>query len=249
MKLNIILRTHDGNNVHSGNRFVSETKSEIIIRCVKSLLISLNQVEDQSDISLTIVDDHSSSSTVDWIQNAIEFQPFKTSIIHLEEIGNNASMKKCYELGLQSTGDLIYFVEDDYMHKPEAINAMINAYSNFSSKLGGAPIVIAPYDDPLDYMPNRVMPTRIVPGSDRHWRQNFHTTFTMMLPKWILLHFWDKFMEMTNYGNGVCEDNTINLIYTKFDTVLFSPMPWLATHMCDIEPTVGDWKELWTQLK
>jgi glycosyltransferase involved in cell wall biosynthesis len=242
MKVNVILRTHDGKNVHGGERFIKESKVEIIKRCVKSLIVSLDSIVEKSNISLIVVDDHSTKETVEWIEKSLGDREYQTSFIQLEESGNGSSMRKCYELGLQSNGDLIYFVEDDYFHRVEAISVMLKDYENFSKKLNGSSITIVPYDDPLDYKPDRIIPTRIVPGVDRHWRQNFHTTFTMMIPKWILLHYWDKFMEMTKYGiDGRCEDNTINLMYTKFDVFLFSPMPGLAIHMCDIPPVTSEW--------
>lgn len=245
MRLHIILRTHDGANVHSNKRFINDSKQDIIKKCFMSLIESIKYAENKDDILLTVVDDHSSQETKNYIMNNLKDSGLNYNICELENYGNNESMKKCYELGLKSDKDFIYFVEDDYFHKKEAVDIMIKDYSKFSEKLNNSPITIVPYDDPIDYMSDRIIPTRIVSGTDRHWRQNFHVTFTMMIPKWILLHFWDKFMEMSNYGDGVCEDNTINLLYTKFDTFLFSPMPWLAHHMCDMEPVVGDWKELW----
>lgn len=243
MKLQIIMRTHDGSNVHTNKRFIEDSKADIVKKCLYSVVDSVKNSEYKDSISLKVIDDHSSGDTINFIKNCIH--SINSELIELENNGNNASMKKSYELALTSDSNLLYLVEDDYWHKTETINIMLKDYDKFSKKLDNQPLVLVPYDDSVDYRPDRVMPARIVAGTDRHWRQNFHTTFSMMMSKWVLLHFWDIFMSMSNYGNEICEDNTINLLYRKFDVVLLSPMPWLAAHMGDSEPVVGEWKKYW----
>ena len=247
MKLSIILRTHDSSSVHANKRFVKNSKKEILQKCTKSLFDSAKLCENKNDISITVIDDHSSSETIDFLKSNL--QGLNHTFINLEKSGNNESMVKAYEAGLRGKEDFIYFVEDDYFHLKNSILAMMSSWEYFSPKLGEKPLVIVPYDDPLDYLPDRISPTRIVPGTERHWRQGYHTTQTMLMTKWILMHFWDKFMAFSQYGviDGNNEDNTINLLFTKHEVFLFSPMPFLAFHVCDIPPAVGNWKKLWEE--
>jgi len=247
MNLSIILRTHDTNSVHTNKRFIEASKKEIVQKCVGSLLSSISSYENKDNISLTVIDDHSSNNTIDFIKNGLSSLDCKTNFIPLSSTGNSESMKKAYEIGLTDKNDLIYFVEDDYFHKMESINIMMNDWKFFTEKLESRPIILVPYDDPFNYSQEHMLPTRVVYGIDRHWRQSYHTTWTMFMSKWALMHFWDKFMAFSQYGVDpkINEDNTINLLYSKFGILLFNPLPFLAFHVCDTPPFVGDWKSLW----
>lgn len=243
MYLSIFLRTHDRGNFHNSNRFINKEKKEIVEICAKSLIESINLFDRVEETHLTIIDDHSTEQTVEKLKSLLASCRCKSEFVPLEKSGNGESLKKCYETALSKGANLIYFVEDDHLHKPEAIQYMVNAWNEFSKRLQGNQVVIAPYDDPIDYHPERIVPTRLVATRDCHWRQNSHTTCTMMLTKWVLLHFWDKFMTLTNYGvNGVCEDNTINTIYRKEEVFLFTPVPFLAIHLQDMPPVTGGWE-------
>ena len=46
--------------------------------------------------------------------------------------------------------DLVYFVEDDYIHKPDAIEEMIYAYERISTQLG-TELIMCPADYPYLY--------------------------------------------------------------------------------------------------
>lgn len=247
MKLSVVLRTHDGSSVHANKRFVTDSKSTIVRKCAKSLIDSVKFCEQKDNISITIIDDHSSTDTINFLKDNL--QGLNYTFINLEKNGNNASMVRSYEAGLQGKEDFIYFVEDDYFHLKETIPVLMDTWKNFDTKLGSKPLVLVPYDDPLDYLPERMIPTRVVHGNDRHWRQSYHTTQTMFMTKWILMHYWDKFMEFSQYGlvKGNNEDNTINLLYSKYEVFLFSPLPFLAFHICDIPPLVGNWKKIWEE--
>jgi len=245
MYLSIFLRTHDGKNFHGGNRFVDVDKKEIMIVSLKSLVSSINNFNKAEETLFTIIDDHSSEETLERMKKETAICKCDVNYIHLDNTGNGESLKKTYELAMANGANLIYFVEDDHLHKDTAVQFMVNAWEQFSPKLCENQVAIAPYDDPIDYHPDRITPTRIVASSDCHWRQNFHTTCTMMITKWILLHFWDKFMAVTNYGiNGISEDNTINLMYDK-EVVLFTPIPFQAVHLQTVPPVIGDWKSLY----
>lgn len=245
MYLSIFLRSHDGGNFHGKERFLYKSKREITLASLLSLVRSINCFSKLKETSLTIIDDHSSEETINEMKKILIDCNCENEIINLKETGNSASLKTTYELAMNNGANLIYFVEDDHLHKETAIEFMTNAWEEFTKKIPNGQAVIAPYDDPIDYMSDRISPSRIVVSRDCHWRQNFHTTCTMFISKWILLHFWDKFMSVTNYGiNGINEENTINLIYKKEGICLFTPIPALAIHLQDQPNLYKDCYEL-----
>ena len=63
MYLSIIFRSHDGGSVHSNKRFVNDSKSEILLNCLGSLIESINEFDMVKETKLTIIDDHSSEET------------------------------------------------------------------------------------------------------------------------------------------------------------------------------------------
>lgn len=243
LKLSVYLRTHDSGNFHNNQRFVNLSKKDITKSSFRSLIQSIDYYG-KENVSLTIIDDHSSEETLSFFSSVLSFYNIKSKIVSLETTGNTDSLRNTYELALKNGSNLIYFVEDDHIHKKTAIKFMVEAWEEFTFKLNKKQVAIAPYDDPLDYFPDRIIPSRIVASKNCHWRQNFHTTCTMMITKWVLLHFWDRFMTLTNYGvNGINEDNTINPIYKQEDVILFTPIPFQAIHLNDISPYVENYKE------
>ena len=52
-----------------------------------------------------------------------------------ETIGNLASLYQSFELGKEQGEDLIYFVEDDYLHFEPMLEEMIASYERISSQI------------------------------------------------------------------------------------------------------------------
>lgn len=248
MKLKVILRTCSGPNVHKGERFVAVSKEDLLYVCVASLVRSLAESASSADLSLAVIDDHSSGSCVQKIKSLLAACPFRTELISLEETGNPTSLRASYGYARNFAEQAIYFVEDDYLHSPSAISEMIASYEDFSGNLGGVPVAIAPSDDPGYYLPNEIAPSRVVIGRRRHWRTSRSTTGTFMTSKEVLTGYWEIFSMFARYGEypGVTERNTINKIWENAVT-LFSPIPSLAAHMQFSEniPPFFDWKRLW----
>lgn len=166
--------------------------------------------------------------------------------------GWNASGHAQFDRGRSSEADLVYFVEDDYLHYPNAIVDMVDAYIRFKGNLG-TEVAIHPYDDPDNYLPKFIDETRVVLGRDRHWRTNKYSTFTFMCNPEIVRKFWSRFYTcateyMTEWGeaNEIQEGTTINHIW-RWEVKLFTPIPSLALHMGyerQLDPYI-DWKKLW----
>ncbi|MDP3988893.1 MAG: glycosyltransferase [bacterium] len=254
MKLHIILRTHSESSVHPEVRFIPVSKQELILQCLKSLILSINKAEHINDIYLTVVDDHSNDACVAEIKEALTYATCNHEFVALPGRGNNASMKFCYEYGKHSDADVLYFVEDDYLHMLSCISEMMNMYANFKSKISGdtgldAEIAIMPVDNSFHYYDNRISPTPIVLGHKRHWRINTYTHWTVMLSKKALIDNWKQFWLFSDYEKdtpSTYESATICSVY-KNKVTLFTPLPTLAIHVAEkcYEAPFSDWKQMW----
>ncbi len=68
MKIHVILRTHDGSNIHNDwrERYCNLSKLDLIKGCFKSLVNSIKHVKNH-DIQLTILDDHSTEELISFL--------------------------------------------------------------------------------------------------------------------------------------------------------------------------------------
>ena len=64
--------------------------------------------------------------------------------------------------------DLVYFVEDDYIHTLSAFEEIILTYERISSQINKE-LILCPADYP--YLYTKVDSTNIFLGSNRHWRK------------------------------------------------------------------------------
>jgi len=253
MKLDIFLRTHDKGDVHSdkNGRYCGATKFEVIKRCVSSIIKSTNNVYNH-DIKITCLDDHSSPDLINVLNNIFEKSIHSNELIHLEQHGNNASLLYQLELCKNSDADLVYLLEDDYLHCETAVEEMLENYEYFKLKLNRE-IAFHPYDDPDNYKDRYIDTTRIVLGSKRHWRLNSYSTGTFMVSPSIIRKNYDIYKRMfkfymTPYGlsQNIHEGTTINKIWRE-QVYLFTPIPSVALHM-QFEAQRDkflDWKSLW----
>lgn len=253
MKLDIFLRTHDRGNVHEDKygRYCDAPKSEVIKRCVTSLIKSTNLVQGYN-IKITCIDDHSTDETLTNIKNILEHSVHSHELMHLEKTGNNESLLKQLELCVNSDANLVYLVEDDYLHYETALVEMLENYTFFKQNLQNE-VAFHPYDDPDNYKTEHITQTRIVLGSRRHWRLNGYTTCTFMCNPDIIRQYYDIYKRMfkfymTPFGeaHNIHENTTINKIWRE-NVYLFTPIPSVALHMQfkeQIDKFI-DWKPLW----
>ena len=231
-KLTVILRTCDkvekfsSPEPHKPRPFGS--KLNIIKQCFSSIISSIGYCLDRGiDVSLYVVDDHSSQPIKDFINLQVENFDIKNfKFIELEDTGNGASLKKCYEIGRDECEGAIFFIEDDYLFEISGIYECFMAQKDFSNK-NNQPVVI----HPVDYIDRYIQPypCYVALGMDRHWRSIRHTTGTFLITREILVDQWPLYMAFTNIGRpGISEDTTINKVYDKY--LCLSPIPTLAEH-------------------
>lgn len=168
MKLDIILRTHDNIDIHAYHkkpRYTNTPKIDVVEKCVKSLIKSANKLNIETNI--LCLDDHSSNECLSRLDNIFSLSKHPVKIQHLEECGHNHSGVKQFEAGKNSNADMIYCVEDDYLHSESALQEMVEDYFTFK-KLTNNEIALHPFDDPDNFKDRFVEPCRVVQGVKRH---------------------------------------------------------------------------------
>jgi hypothetical protein len=248
--LDIILRTHLGAPVHGGKRVTDAQggKRELIVRCLRSIINSALRLERRNDtlIRLHLLDDHSAPDLCVELQSMLALCPFETSFVSIAAAGNGPSLRACYDYARGHADTLVYFVEDDYLHEPTALEEMVDAYRAFSRN-AGQQVGIFPIDYVHLYEPDRIALTRLVAGTRRHWRLIAESTCTFMTHADVVQKHWDKFVELSE--NGVIESVSINAVWRNA-VPLFSPIPTLTYHMHheELMPPFSNWRRLWNSV-
>ena len=260
----IIIRVNTEIEVWDQNkrRLFEQPKIEYSVRSIKSLINSINHCQKKySDlkIKLIILDDTSKDENLDKIKEIIkdvnseiislDTKKFETKIKKQktqETFSNLASLLKCFEIGKEIGEDLIFFVEDDYLHFETMLEEMIATYERVSSQVG-KDIFMCPADYPYLYMNNEK--TNILIGDKRHWRTISKTLCTFLTSKKLLDLYWQNFSKN-------CEDRHdpfekyINEIYKN--EFCISPLKSLSVHLTNVNSSYGlspfiNYKDLWDQ--
>jgi hypothetical protein len=228
------------------------SKDELLKGCVKSLINSCAGIK---DLKLTVLDDNSSLRTVEWLNKTLHQSNLQYEFVQLSGRGYNHSAHEQWMRCRDSTYDIVYSVEDDYLHCDTAIQEMIDSFKLFEERLEKNDIVLYPFDEPTEYNP----PQRqdfIVHGSNRHWRTGIFTTNVMMTKPKIFQRYWNLFEILALKYNGDYlnprtehyeESNTIWNIWKANKVLRFNPIPSLALHM-QFEPQKDpfiNWKNWW----
>ena len=159
---------------------------------------------------------------------------------------NLASLLCCFEIGKQQTDDLVFFIEDDYLHFEPMLEEMVASYERIASQLK-KDIFMCPADYPYLYMDNEK--TSILIGNKRHWRTISRTLCTFMTSKYLLNNYWENFYNTCLDRNDPFEKH-INEIY--LNEFCISPLKSLSLHTTNVNSSYGlspfiDYQKLWDE--
>ena len=260
----IVIRVNTEIEVWDQNkrRLFEQPKIEYSIRSIKSLINSINLCQNKYSglkIKIVILDDSSKDENLNRIKEIIkdtngeiislDTKKFESKIKKQktqETFSNLASLLQCFEIGKEIGEDLIFFVEDDYLHFENMLEEMIATYERVSSQVG-KDIFMCPTDYPYLYMNNEK--TNILIGDKRHWRTINKTLCTFLTSKKLLDLYWENFLKN-------CEDRHdpfekyINEIYKN--EFCISPLKSLSIHLTNVNSSYGlspfiNYKDLWDQ--
>jgi len=260
----IIVRVNTEIEVWDQNkrRLFEKPKIDYSIRSIKSLINSINLCQKKySDLKIKtiVLDDSSKNENLEKIKQIIkdvdseiislDTKKFETKIKKQksqETFSNLASLFQSFEIGKKIGEDLIFFIEDDYLHFETMLDEMISTYERVSSQVG-KDIFMCPADYPYLYMNNEK--TNILIGNKRHWRTINKTLCTFLTSKKLLDLYWENFSKN-------CEDRHdpfekyINEIYKN--EFCISPLKSLSIHLTNVNSSYGlspfiNYKDLWDQ--
>ena len=262
----IIFRMNTDIDIWDQNRkrLFEYPKIEYSKRSLNSIIKSIKFLKDKYpaiNVKVIIVDDNSKDKNLlefkDLIDNNnielinLEYSKFENKISkqkNKETFANLASLLQCFEIGKEKGEDLIYFVEDDYLHFEEMLFEMISSYERIASQIR-KDIFMCPSDYPYLYMNNEK--TNVLIGNERHWRTVNRTLCTFMTTKNLLEKYWDKFYKNCLDRHDPFE-KYLNEIYLK--EICISPIKSLSLHLTNINSSYGlspliDYKKLWEENK
>jgi archaellin len=255
--LNIYFRSCSKVNLWNQNkkRIFEADKDEYALRSLYSILKSINYSKknfNEINIKLSIIDDNSSEKFIQNMKKLLLKFDIDNEIISLQnnEItqdikdSNFASIKKCFMLAKENSKDLIYFVEDDYIHDEICILEMIGAYERIATQLNKE-ILLCPTDYP--YLYANCDPTYIFLGNKKHWRKTEQSLGTFLISKTNLNIYWENLLQFAS-GKDNPAELALHKIYEK--EPCFSPIPSLAIHCANINSIYGispniNWQEIW----
>ena len=246
----------------SKKRLFEMPKIEYSYRSIKSLINSINFCKTKYpnlQIKTIIIDDNSKDKNLDRIKKLIDGK--NIDIISLnhnkykdlikeqktkETFSNLASLMNSFEIGKDQSEDLIFFVEDDYLHFEPMLEEMVASYERIASQLK-KDLFMCPSDYPYLYMNNEK--TNILIGNKRHWRTINKTLCTFMTSKDLLNKYWENF-EKTCLDRNDPFEKYINEIYEK--EICISPIKSLSLHLTNVNSSYGlapfiDYKKLWDE--
>mgnify|MGYP001040464274 FL=1 len=261
-------------NVHmltqNKKRLFDKEKSEYTFRSLNSIITSLNQAKisfSNIEFDIIVIDHNSKKEDLGQIEKQLTKSNFKHSIISLNinefinnvnninaknekvtenQMSNMSNIHKSLLIAKKQCKDLIYFVEDDYLHAQTTFSEIILTYERISSQINKE-LILCPADYP--YLYTKADSTNIFLGSNRHWRRIDETLCTFLTSKKMLEKYWEKLISMCQYEHYPFEQPLHDIYKSE---LCVSPIPSLAIHCTNINSIFGlspnvDWGKIWKE--
>ena len=247
MKIAVALRTCDSVfNYWNSTRMVAATKAEIVLTCLQSLVKSIKN--SHHEIVFSIHDDSSSNETINKIAKVCTDLNLPVDLYNCEKLKNFQSQ---YNWITHRDCDYVYCVEDDYLHRTNAIDSMADMCEYMKEFFPGE-YAVYPFNNPHRYNSfDMLYPSYVIKGTDQYWRSSFHSTHTFFMSKQAFNKYNDimKFQAHEWPSLEAVEDKTINKVWQTQEVRLLSPLNSLAFHLADTtqEDTLTNWRQLWDE--
>ena len=270
--LTIIFRSCTSVNMLTQNkkRMFGQPKSEYTFRSLNSIISSLNIAKinfPQVKFDIIIIDHASKENDIEQMKKQLNNSNFENLFISLNindfkskikkinqenkevsdnQISNMSNIHKSLLLAKERCEDLIYFVEDDYIHQRETFTEMLSSYERIASQLNKE-LILCPTDYPFLYTNTDY--TNIFLGYSKHWRLIDQTLCTFLTSKKILESYWKNLTSMCEFEHYPFEKPLHEIYKSEY---CLSPIPSLALHCTNINSAYGlspimDWKKVWDE--
>lgn len=271
--LDILIRScaSVGMLTQSKQRIFEKEKVEYTLRSINSIIRSskfAKELMPNLTINLTVIDHNSGEQNLKKIQNLLDNSNLNHNLINLDlsefdnrikktnaknenvtpnQLSNMSNIYKSLDLS-KKLDDLIYFVEDDYIHELNSISEMILTYERIASQISNE-LILCPTDYP--YLYTKTENTNVFLGEKSHWRKINETLCTFLTSKQIVEKHWAKLISMCEFEHYPFE-SPLHEIYKE--ELCLSPIPSIAIHCTNINSIYGlspnkDWKKIWEDNK
>ena len=263
-RLKIILRSCTSELIMDQNkrRIFDKEKNEYTFRTLKSLIKSINKASLQFKnikFDLLVTDTNSVKEDIDKIQQILNQSNIENKFVSIDpknfkdkikpgyseaKFSNMANFYTSLMVAKKDPADVIYFVEDDYLHSENAITEMIFAYEKLST-IFSKELVLLPADYP--YLYSKDDATKIYLGEKHHWRLVSESLVTFMTSRKIIEENYSGLEKMVVEWTDPWE-KPLHEIYNSYPCL--SPIPSLAVHFANINSIFGvspfiNLKKLW----
>lgn len=155
-------------------------------------------------------------------------------LLHINEHHNARACRRAFEYALElklPNDTILYFVEDDYLHLPEADRVIEEGIEDLVYGY------VTCYDHPDKYMKDSLNHlvkhggerTRVECGRRTHWKATNSTTMTFAVRQWTLVRDWPVIQQ---YLDGDCpRDFAMFRAVAATGQIVGSPIPGYATHV------------------
>ena len=267
-ELKIILRSCTTELImdQSKKRLFDCKKNEYTFRTLKSLIKSIELAQESlSGINFEIVvtDTNSLPEDTSKIKNLLSQSKIKNKFLPINindfsdkikkgyskaKIANMANFYNSLLIAKKENADILYFVEDDYIHAPNTITEMVLSYEKFHS-IFNSDLILLPSDYPYLYTKDET--TKIYLGEKHHWRLVFESLVTFMTSKDLIEKNFNLLEIMGKEWTDPWE-KPLHEIYKNYPCL--SPIPSLAFHCANINSVFGlspniDLQKLWEENK
>ena len=262
--IKVILRTCTSELIMDQNkrRIFDEEKNEYTFRTLRSLIKSINIASKKFKnitFNLIVTDTNSPEEDKNEIKeilkdslidnkfisvNLKDFEDKITAGYSKAKFSNMANFYNSLLIAKNEDADLIYFVEDDYIHSINTITEMIFAYEKFNT-IFSKDLILLPSDYPYLYTKDKS--TKIYVGEKHHWRLVDESLVTFMTSKKIIKKYFNELEKMGIEWIDPWE-KPLHKIYET--NPCLSPIPSLAVHCANINSIFGisplvNVKKLW----
>ena len=266
--LKIIFRSCTNELIMDQNkkRLFDEEKNEYTFRSLNSILKSIEcakKIFKNINYDIIITDTNSKKEDLNVIKSILSKYKINNKLIEINldnynnkivgkytsaKFANMANLFTSLELVKNENCDLVYFVEDDYIHTRDSLTEMLFTFEKFST-IFNEDIFLLPADYPYLYSKNDS--TKIFLGHQKHWRLVGESLVTFFTSKKVVIENFKNLMQMATKWEDPWEE-PLHEIYKK--KPCFSPIPSLSMHCANINSVYGlpphiDWKNIWDENK
>ena len=264
--LKIIVRTCTSELIMDQNkrRIFDCEKNEYTFRTLRSIVKASNKAKEKFEninFELVVTDTNSPENDLKIFKEILKGSVIKNEIlaINLSEFkhkikdgyskakfSNMANFYNSLLIAKNEEADIIYFVEDDYLHSINSIVEMILSYEKFYS-IFLQDLVLLPSDYP--YLYSKTENTKIYLGEKYHWRLISESLVTFMTSSRLIKKNFEELKKMGIEWEDPWE-KPLHEIYKAHPCL--SPMPSLAIHCANINSVFGvspfvNIKKLWDE--